>query len=279
MTSISVRQATSPAEAKAFDTAQLRQNFLIDDLFAAGEIRMTYTHHDRTVIGGAAPLDAPLRLAASKPIGSDPFLKRREMGIFNIGGAGSVSLDGEVYELATNDCLYVPMGTGEVDFASAGKSSPARFYFISVPAHKRHEPRKITPDDANRLDLGSRDECNRRVLRQYIHPDICTSCQLVMGMTLLESGSVWNTMPCHTHDRRSEIYLYFDMAPQTRVFHFMGEPEETRHLVIANEQAVISPGWSIHCGSGTARYGFIWSMAGDNQDFTDMDMITMETLK
>lgn len=279
MTSITVRQAVGLAEARAFDTAGLRRNFLIEDLFAPGEVRMTYTHYDRTVIGAAIPTHAALPLVTSKPIGSDPFLKRREMGVFNIGGSGTVSLDGDVYELGTNDCLYVPMGVDDIAFASGDASDPARFYFISVPAHKRHEARRIKPDEANRLDLGSPEDSNQRVLRQYIHPDICASCQLVMGMTLLETGSVWNTMPCHTHDRRSEVYLYFDMAPQTRVFHFMGEPEETRHLVVANEQAVISPGWSIHCGSGTARYGFIWAMAGDNQDFTDMDMVTMETLR
>ncbi len=279
MTGIEVRQAVGLDEARGFDTSALRGNFLIEDLFVAGEIRMTYSHYDRTVIGGAVPGADALRLETSKPIGSDPFLKRRELGMFNIGGAGTVTLDGEAFELDTHDCLYVPMGTADVTFASADKANPAKFYFISVPAHQRHKACKIRPDDANRLDLGSTDECNQRVLRQYIHPDICTSCQLVMGMTLIETGSVWNTMPCHTHDRRSEVYLYFDMEPQTRVFHFMGEPQETRHLVISNEQVVISPGWSIHCGSGTARYGFIWAMAGDNQDFTDMDMVAMETLR
>ncbi|MBO6718018.1 MAG: 5-dehydro-4-deoxy-D-glucuronate isomerase [Rhizobiaceae bacterium] len=280
MTGIAVRQAVGLAEARGFDTSALRENFLIEDLFAPGEIRMTYTHYDRTIVGGAAPAaGTPLRLETSKPVGSDPFLKRREMGVFNIGGAGTVTLDGETFELTANDCLYIPMGTAEVSFASADASTPARFYFVSVPAHRRHEARLITPGDANRLDLGGKAECNERVLRQYIHPDICASCQLVMGMTLLEEGSVWNTMPAHTHDRRSEVYLYFDMAEATRVFHFMGEPEETRHLVVANEQAVISPGWSVHCGAGTARNGFIWSMAGDNQDFTDMDMVAMERLR
>jgi 4-deoxy-L-threo-5-hexosulose-uronate ketol-isomerase len=279
MTNITVRQAIGLAEARALDTSGLRRNFLVDDLFAPGEVRMTYSHYDRTVIGAAVPAGSPLKLETAKPIGSDPFLKRREMGVFNIGGAGSVSLDGTVFELGTNDCLYIPMGTAEVVFASGDKADSARFYFISVPAHQRHEARKIGPDDANRLDLGSKNDCNQRVLRQYIHPDICASCQLVMGMTLIETGSVWNTMPCHVHDRRSEIYLYFDMEPQSRVFHFMGEAEETRHLVVANEQVVISPGWSIHCGAGTGRYGFIWSMAGDNQDFTDMDMVPMEALR
>lgn len=279
MTSIHVRQAVGLAEARSLDTDGMRRNFLIEDLFAPGAIRLTYSHYDRTIIGGAVPTDRPLPLATSKAVGSEPFLKRREMGVFNIGGKGWISLDGEVHELGANDCLYIPMGVADVAFASDDTASPASFYFISLPAHQRHEVCRIGPDDANRLNLGSQDECNQRVLRQYIHPDICTSCQLVMGMTLIEAGSVWNTMPCHTHDRRSEVYLYFDMEPRTRVFHFMGEPEETRHLVVANEQAVISPGWSVHCGSGTSRYGFIWSMAGDNQDFTDMDMVAMETLR
>jgi 4-deoxy-L-threo-5-hexosulose-uronate ketol-isomerase len=201
------------------------------------------------------------------------------MGIFNVAGPGTVIADGESWELQKSDCLYLPAGTADVDFSSDDASDPARLYFASVPAHRRHEARVTTKEMANRLDLGTQADANRRVLRQYIHPDICKSCQLVMGMTLLEDGSVWNTMPCHTHDRRSEVYLYFDMAPDARVFHFMGEPHETRHLVVANEQAVLSPGWSIHCGAGTARYGFIWAMAGDNQDFTDMDMVAMETLR
>jgi 4-deoxy-L-threo-5-hexosulose-uronate ketol-isomerase len=276
---ITVRQTIGPADARRLDTAGLRQNFLVEDMFAPGEIRMTYTHHDRAVVGSAAPTGTPLPLVSSKPIGADPFLARREMGIFNIGGASVVAVDGEAYKLDTNDCLYVPMGAADVTFSGAANGDTARFYFVSVPAHHRHVVRKITPDDANRVDLGAADDANRRVLRQYIHPDICQSCQLMMGMTLLETGSVWNTMPCHTHDRRSEVYFYFDMAPEARVFHFMGEPDETRHLVVANQQAVISPGWSIHCGAGTGRYGFIWAMAGDNQDFADMDMVAMETLR
>lgn len=279
MTSIAVRQAASPAEARGFDTVSIRSNFLVDDLFAAGEIRMTYSHYDRTVIAGVAPDATALPLVSSKSIGSDPFLKRREMGIFNIGGAGTISVDGESFGLEKNDCLYVPMGTDEVLFQSRDASDPARYYFISVPAHHRYPVRRIALDEANRLDLGGQPEANRRILRQYIHPDICPSCQLVMGMTWIETGSVWNTMPCHTHDRRCEVYLYYDMARDSRVFHFMGEPTETRHIVVANEQAVISPGWSIHSGAGTGRYAFIWAMAGDNQDFADMDMVAMETLR
>ncbi len=276
---ISIRQAVSPREGRTFDTTSLRERFLVTDLFAPGEIRLVYTHLDRTIIGGAVPAGGELELTSSKPIGSDTFLARRELGVFNIGGTGHVSLDGEDFTMNATDCIYVPAGTVVVRFASIEADNPARFYLVSTPAHHGYSAVRITADDANRIDLGSDADANRRVLRQYIHPDICKSCQLVMGMTVLEEGSVWNTMPCHTHDRRSEVYLYFDMEPATRVFHFMGEPDETRHVVIANEQAALSPGWSIHCGAGTGRYAFIWSMGGENQDFGDMDMVAMEDLR
>jgi len=276
---IPVRQAISAGQARTFDTGALRENFLIEEIFTSGEIKLTYSHLDRTIVGGAMPAGADLVLESSKPVGAVPFLARRELGVFAIGGRGRVTLDGEAYDLDPTDCLYVPMGIAEVRFASADPADPAKFYLVSTPAHRAHPARRITAEDANRLDLGTQSDANRRVLRQYIHPDICRSCQLVMGMTVIEDGSVWNTMPCHTHDRRSEVYLYFDMAAATRVFHFMGAPDETRHLVVANEQAILSPGWSIHCGAGTASYAFIWSMAGDNQDFTDMDFVAMEDLR
>ncbi|MEC9343512.1 MAG: 5-dehydro-4-deoxy-D-glucuronate isomerase [Pseudomonadota bacterium] len=266
-------------EARRLDTEELRENFLVTGMFSPGQVRLTYSHLDRTIIGGAMPAGDALQLGSEKQVGSDPFLARREMGVFNIGGPGTVVLDGREFELAASDCLYVPMGVAEVRFSSADAGMPAKFYLVSVPAHAAHEPALIGIDAANRLDLGAQPGANRRILRQYIHPDICKSCQLVMGMTFIEDGSVWNTMPCHTHDRRSEFYLYFDMAAETRIFHFMGEPSQTRHLVVENEQAVISPGWSIHCGAGTGRYAFIWSMAGDNQDFTDMDMVAMGDLR
>ncbi len=276
---IPVRQAISAAEAKTFDTDALRKNFLISDLFTPGEISLTYSHLDRTIVGGAMPGAEPLKLVSSKPVGSDPFLTRRELGVFNIGGAGQVVLDETSHMLDPTDCLYVPMGIADVRFTSNDPANPAKFYLISTPAHHAYPARLLTAEDANRLDLGADEDANKRILRQYIHPDICQSCQLVMGMTTILSGSVWNTMPCHVHDRRSEVYLYFDMADETRIFHFMGEPTETRHMVLKNEQAILSPGWSIHCGSGTGRYSFIWSMAGDNQDFTDMDFIAMEDLR
>lgn len=272
---MTVRQVSSPAETKGFDTAQLRENYLMQSLFVAGKISMVYSHLDRTVVGGVVPSEGVLSLESNKQIGSPGFLDRREIGIINVGETGTVTADGVGYDLARTDCLYLPMGTKDVRF----EGDAARFYFVSAPAHHAYVAKKITADEANRLALGSQSDANVRVLRQYIHPDICDSCQLVMGITLIEDGSIWNTMPCHTHDRRSEVYLYFDMGAQTRVFHFMGEPDETRHLVVANEQAILSPGWSIHSGAGTGRYGFIWSMAGDNQDFTDMDGVEVGDLR
>lgn len=276
---IEIRQVCSPAETKSFDTKELRENYLLEDVFQDGDVTMVYSHLDRTIVGGAVPTDTGLALTSCKQVGSANFLDRREIGIINIGGAGTVTADGEVFEIDALDCLYLPMGIEAVTFASNSAASPARFYFISSPAHHAYKARKITPDDANKLELGSQSDANVRVLRQYIHPDVCDSCQLVMGVTTIAEGSIWNTMPCHTHDRRSEVYLYFDMAKDTRVFHLMGEPTETRHLVVASEQAILSPGWSIHSGAGTGRYSFIWSMAGDNQDFTDMDFAPMDALR
>jgi len=277
--SIDIRQVCSPAETKGFDTAQLRRNYLITDLFVPGGITTTYSHLDRTVVGGAMPVARALKLQSCKQIGSKNFLDRREIGIINVGNTGTVTADGENYELQTTDCLYLPKGVIEVLFESAEPDSAAKFYFVSAPAHRVCKAQKITADDANLLELGAQSVANIRSLRQYIHPDICDSCQLVMGVTMISQGSIWNTMPAHTHDRRSEVYLYFDMQNDTRVFHLMGMPDETRHIVVANEQAILSPGWSIHSGAGTARYSFIWSMAGDNQDFTDMDLVEMADLR
>jgi 4-deoxy-L-threo-5-hexosulose-uronate ketol-isomerase len=276
---IDIRQVCSPAETKTFDTRKLRENYLIEAVFQEGEVTMTYSHLDRTVVGGAVPAGTALALKSNKQIGSPDFLDRREMGIINIGASGTVIADGVSFALDGLDCLYLPMGVKDVTFESDDAANPARYYFISTPAHHAYKAQKITPQDANLLELGTQSDANVRALRQYIHPDVCDSCQLVMGITTIEDGSVWNTMPCHTHDRRSEVYLYFDMAEETRVFHFMGEPTETRHLLVTNEQSVLSPGWSIHSGAGTGRYSFIWSMAGDNQDFTDMDFVPMADLR
>jgi len=274
-----IRQVCSPTETKSFDTAKLRENYLIESLFQDGKITLTYSHLDRTVIGGVVPTSLALSLIADKQIGSENFLDRREIGIINVGGDGSVNADGAKYSLGKTDCLYLPMGIKDVSFSSENSKNPAHFYLVSTPAHHTYAPKKITAEDANYIALGTQSDANVRELRQYIHPDTCDSCQLVMGITTIIDGSIWNTMPCHTHDRRSEFYMYFDMKPDTRVFHFMGEPSETRHLVVANEQAIISPGWSIHSGAGTGRYSFIWSMAGDNQDFTDMDFVEMKDLR
>lgn len=276
---IDIRQVSSPTETKGFHTDQLRANYLLQSIFVDGESTMTYSHLDRSVIGGVVPLASGIQLVSHKQIGSEGFLDRREIGIINVGAAGKVVADGISYDMAFTDCLYLPMGVKQVVFTSNDAANPANFYFISTPAHHAYKAKKITAGDAILLELGTQSDANKRKLRQYIHPDIVDSCQLVMGITMIEDGSVWNTMPCHIHDRRSEIYLYFDMKNDTRVFHLMGEPDETRHLVVKNQQAILSPGWSIHSGCGTGRYGFIWSMAGDNQDFTDMDFIDMQDLR
>jgi 4-deoxy-L-threo-5-hexosulose-uronate ketol-isomerase len=252
---------------------------LISRIFEADAMPLTYSHVDRLVVGGAMPVKSSLTLETSKPIGQTTFLARRELGVFNVGGAGRVICDGETIALGPHEALYVPMGTESVVFESADASAPAKFYLVSCPAHQRHALKKITLQDANTLHLGTPETANVRTLHQMIIPGRVETCQLVMGMTFLQPGSVWNTMPCHTHDRRCEAYLYFDLAADQRVFHMMGEPQETRHLVVANEQAILSPGWSIHSGVGTANYGFIWAMAGDNMDFTDMDHCAMSDLR
>jgi len=274
-----VRYSSHYEDAKNYDTENLRKNFLVEDLFVKGELKMVYSHIDRIIIAAAVPAEKPLLLEASKELGCGYFLERREMGVINIGGPGIVTLDGEKYELNSRDGLYVGMGVKEVSFESSDASKPAKFYINSGTAHKSYPTVKIGLDKANKVNAGSDEECNKRTINQYIHPAVCESCQLVMGMTILESGSIWNTMPCHTHERRMEVYLYFDLDAESVVFHFMGRPEETRHIVLKNEQAVISPSWSIHSGVGTKNYTFIWGMVGENQTFTDMDAINTSSLK
>jgi 4-deoxy-L-threo-5-hexosulose-uronate ketol-isomerase len=276
---IDVRQASHPTAAAAYDTAALRRHFLIESLFVPGETKLTYWHVDRLVVGGATPAGAPLRLETAKAIGTDSFLERRELGICNVGGPGRVICDGESFAVDRRDMLYVAMGTKDVVFESTDAADPAKFYLLSTPAHARHKTVLVRERDANAVELGTQEQANTRTLRQYIIPGRVASCQLVMGLTTLKPGNIWNTMPSHVHDRRCEAYLYFDLAPEARVFHMMGEPSETRHLVVANEQAILSPGWSIHSGCGTAAYSFIWAMGGDNQDFADMDMIPMAELR
>jgi 4-deoxy-L-threo-5-hexosulose-uronate ketol-isomerase len=276
---IEVRQVSHPDAVKTFDTTELREQFLIEKLFAADELLLTYSHIDRLIVGGAMPVAGPVALESSKEIGNDTFLKRRELGVVNIGGAGRVIIDGTVFDLAPRDGMYVGMGGLDVRFESVDAATPAKFYLVSAPAHASYPTVKISIDQAKPVHLGSLATSNERTIYQFIHPAVCQSCQLLLGMTILKPNNMWNTMPCHVHDRRSEVYVYFDMEPATRVFHMMGEPQETRHLVVANEQAILSPGWSVHTGVGTSNYTFIWAMAGDNQDFTDMDFIPMDGLR
>ncbi len=240
---------------------------------------MLYSHVDRMIIGGAAPVTVSISLPISKELGTDYFLERREMGIINIGGPGAIEVDGVHYEVAPRDGFYIGKGARAVTFSSKEAENPAKFYFNSAPAHRTCPTRAVTFDQAKHLEMGSESECNKRVINQYIHPAVLDTCQLVMGLTSFYEGSVWNTMPVHTHERRMEAYFYFDMPADRVVFHFMGKPQETRHIVVRNEQAVISPSWSIHCGVGTGKYTFIWGMAGENQTFTDMDGVAMGDLR
>ena len=274
-----IRYSSHNEDAKKYDTTELRKHFLIEDLFVPGEIKMVYSHIDRIIVAGIVPTDKALSLEGSKALGCDYFLQRRELGVINIGGAGIVTLDGKKYDLGSRDGLYVGQGIKEITFESVDAKIPAKFYVNSATAHKSYPTVKISLEQANKVKAGSDEECNKRVINQYVHPSVCKSCQLVMGMTILKPGSVWNTMPCHTHDRRMEVYLYFDMDADNVVFHLMGTPDETRHIVMKNEQAVISPSWSIHSGVGTKNYTFIWGMVGENQEFTDMDAVLTKDLK
>lgn len=277
---IDVRQVAHPEAVRSFDTDALRRHFLVEDLFVPGEIRLTYSHIERFIVGGASPTAAPLALGSDKAtIGSPNFLDRRELGIFNVGGPGTVETDGIRHAIGPRDALYVAKGTERVTFASDDPAHPARFYLLSTPAHARTQTRAIRIADAKKIALGAQETANQRTIYQMIHPDVCATCQLVMGLTELAPGNIWNTMPCHVHDRRSEVYLYFDLDPAARIVHLMGEPAETRHLVVADGQAVLSPPWSIHSGVGTKAYSFIWGMGGDNIDYTDMDMVPMDGLR
>jgi 4-deoxy-L-threo-5-hexosulose-uronate ketol-isomerase len=268
------RYAIDPSFAKTLGTEALRSHFHVDGLFHEGQIKLVYSHYDRLILGGAVPGKGTLTLDHMPETGTKAFLERREMGVLNIGDAGSVTVGAQTYALAKGEVLYIGKGAGAVAFSGAG-----RFYILSAPAHRACPTRLIRLSDARRVELGSKEQANERVILQFLHPDVAESCQLVMGYTQFAPGSIWNTMPAHTHDRRMEAYLYFDMEPEARVFHFMGQPSETRHLVMANEEAVISPPWSIHSGAGTAAYTFCWAMAGDNIDFTDMDMVAMGDLR
>lgn len=268
---LDMRYGNHPDDVKRYDTAELRSRFLVEKVFVPGELSLAYTHVDRVIFGGAFPTAGRLELIGGKELGTERFLDRRELGVICIGGSGRVVVDGEATALVEGDGLYVGMGRASVGFESADAHAGAKFYLVSSPAHQAYPTVKIERAKANPRKLGSPESCNVRTIYQYVHPAVCKSCQLVMGMTLLEPGSVWNTWPPHTHERRMEVYLYFNMAEATRVFHLHGRPDETRHIVVANEQAVISPSWSIHSGVSTGAYTFIWAMAGENQNFDDMD--------
>ncbi|HHQ4318947.1 5-dehydro-4-deoxy-D-glucuronate isomerase [Clostridium perfringens] len=273
------RYANNPKDSKRYDTEELRENYLVEDIFKDDQIELVYSHVDRIIFGGIKPVYKELKLEAGKEMGVDYFLERRELGIINIGGKAIVTIDGTEYELKEKDGLYVGKGNKEVSFKSVNLEEPAKLYVNSVPAHKEYETVKIDIEKANPVRLGDNKTLNKRTIYQYVHPNVCESCQLLMGLTMLEPGNAWNTMPCHTHERRMEVYFYFDMDEDTRVFHLMGEPTETRHLVVKNEECVISPSWSIHSGVGTSNYTFIWGMCGENKTFDDMDHISMDILR
>jgi 4-deoxy-L-threo-5-hexosulose-uronate ketol-isomerase len=275
------RQSIHSDHAKQLDTQGLRREFLVEEIFTPNKLTMTYSHIDRIVFGGIMPVDAPLTFsdALGKAFGVTYFLERRELGLINIGGPGLVIVDGSPYEVGKAEALYVGQGARALSFASVNAEQPAKFYYNSAPAHTSYPTRKVTQDQASPATLGDPSTSNRRTIYKYLVPDVLPTCQLVMGMTQLEEGSLWNTMPCHTHERRMEVYFYFNMKKDAAVFHMMGKPDETRHLLVHNEQAVISPSWSIHSGVGTQAYTFIWGMVGENQVFGDMDHVAVQDLR
>ena len=279
-----IRYSCNQRDFKRYTTEETRKEFLIEELFKADEVISVYSHVDRMVTLGAMPVNENISIEKGmdvwKNFGTQYFLERREIGMFNVGnGSGKVSVDGTVYELGPKDCLYITKGAKEVIFSSDDATNPAKFYMVSAPAHTSYETKLIKIADAAKKPLGATETSNKRVINQFIHPDVLKTCQLSMGMTVLEPGSVWNTMPAHTHERRMEVYFYFDIPKDNVVFHMMGEGNETRHIVMQNEQAVISPSWSIHSGAGTANYTFIWAMGGENQVFDDMDTIPTTELR
>jgi 4-deoxy-L-threo-5-hexosulose-uronate ketol-isomerase len=273
------RYATSPEQIASFDTDELRRHYLVEDLFVPNQIKLLYTHHDRIVMGGLMPVDGSLVLAAPDELRVSAFFTNREAGLVNIGGPGSVAIGDAEYQLAHGSCLYLGRGTPDPIFTSANGLDPARFYVFSAPAHKSFPVALVDAGQGNVRALGDPLTSNQRVINQYIHADGIQSCQVVMGVTTLQPGSMWNTMPAHTHDRRTECYLYFDFDASARVIHLMGEPRQTRHLVVAEGQGVVSPSWSIHCGVGTMAYSFIWAMAGENKAYDDVEAAPVTELR
>jgi len=261
------------------NTAELRAGYLIEKLFQPGSIQLLYTDVDRAVVGGAVPTTQKLLLGTAKELASTYFAERRELGVINIGGKGAITVDGKEFQLEKQDCLYIGRGSQKIEFASSDARTPAWFYVMSYPAHTTYPTKLVTPKDAEPVNLGSQKDANQRTIYKYIHLNGVKSCQLVMGFTELKEGSIWNTMPPHTHTRRTEVYLYFDVAPDAAVFHTMGPADETRHLIVRNGEVVLSPPWSMHCGAGTRAYSFIWAMGGENQEFADMDQVKVEALK
>ena len=276
---LEVRYSNHPNDVKHYTTDELREHFLINQVFVCDEINLVYSHNDRIIAGGALPITKGLTLESGKELASDYFLELRELGAINVGGPGYVVLDGVKYDMNYQDGIYVGRGTKEVTFYSVNPENPAKFYINSSPAHKTYPTVHIPLEKANKVHLGDAANLNVRTINQYVHPAVCESCQLVMGMTILAPGSVWNTMPCHTHARRMEVYFYFNMDQDNFVMHLMGEPTETRHIIVRNEQAVISPSFSIHSGVATTNYIFIWGMCGENQTFTDMDHVDNKDLR
>jgi len=274
-----IRFQSSPKEVKGMSTEELRSNFLVQQLMKDDTLNLVYSHYDRVIVGGVKPITQKIALQNEAELRADYFLQRRELGIINVGGTGSIEADGVHYDLDKLDALYLGKGTQAVYFISKSKDDPASFFLLSAPAHHGYPNRKMTKEEASPVALGETATANKRTIYKYIHQEGIQSCQLVMGLTVLSEGSVWNSVPPHTHTRRMEVYFYFDLPQQHRIFHLMGEPTETRHIVVANQEALISPPWSVHCGPGTTNYGFIWAMAGENYTFTDMDPVAIGDMR
>ena len=274
-----IRFQNSPKETASMHTAEIRENFLCESLMQDNKVSLVYTHYDRVIVGGVKPVNQSLVLETEEELKAAFFLERREIGIINVGGTGTISAGDETCTLGKLSCLYIGKGTEKVTFESADAANPASFFFLSVPAHATHPTRLMSKEEASPVALGAVATSNQRTIYKYIHLDGIKSCQLVMGLTVLQDGSVWNSVPPHTHTRRMEVYFYFDLPAEQRVFHFMGQPTETRHMVVANHQAIISPPWSVHYGCGSSNYAFIWGMAGENMTFTDMDQVPIAALQ